>query len=159
MKTIPYNDNYSEEVFSLHVRGLKCVNSYIGSKEARDKLDSDMKDIDEHYLKGSGIFLLMIDDDNSLIAMGGIKNEGNGKGTLKRLRVEPEIQGRGLGSQMLSELLDWARHHNFKSINTDFVSSSSLADFYIKNGFSHKESIHRQLAETEWDEDVYTINL
>lgn len=89
-----------DQVWWLHVEPLRATGAYLGGP-----FDDDLRDIEGVYLK-SGEFLVgaLADVPERLLAMGALRRSGETSAEVKRMRVHPEMQGRGYGRQVLLAL-------------------------------------------------------
>ena len=96
----------------------------------------DMNDIQQTYFDNGGIFLVMT-DENQLIGTGAIRKFEEKICELKRLWLFTEYHGKGLGYQMMQELLLFAREMAYERIRleTDAVFQKRAVQFYKKIGF------------------------
>ncbi len=103
-----------EAVEYLHVYVIQQAGAYLG----RGPWDDDVYAIEETYLNNQGEFLVC-EWDGIFVAMGALRRRSPERAEIKRMRVHPDYQGRGLGQIILSELEARARtltvSHNFRS--------------------------------------------
>lgn len=104
-----------------------------------DILDSqvDLSAIEDTYIKpGGNFFVARQPATNEIIGFVGLRNDGEGHGTVKRLAVIPNQQGQRLGSAMVAELIDWARSHGFTHLRlTTGKSETAREKVYEHAGF------------------------
>ena len=103
--------------------------------ETRGELQ-DMDNIQQNYFQQDGIFLVIL-DEQELIGTGGIRKLEADLCELKRLWVLTEYHGRGLGYQMIQELLSFAREKGYERIRleTDPIRQKRAMEFYKRLGF------------------------
>lgn len=79
---------------------------------------------------------IVIYEDNKLIGGGAIRRYNNEDIELKRIFVHPEYQGRGIGTKLVSLLVEWAMELGYKRIilETGELLAESYA-VYKKLGF------------------------
>ena len=77
---------------------------YIGMKSENGDWAKDMEGVSEVFLNGGGAFLVGF-LDNKLVVMGGYKQLTKNRVEIKRMRVTPQLQGKGIGRWFL-ELLE-----------------------------------------------------
>jgi putative acetyltransferase len=96
----------------------------------------DMNDIQQNYFDNEGTFLVMTDNDQ-VIGTGAIRKFEDKICELKRLWLLPDYQGKGLGYQMIQELLSFARQKGYERIRleTDPVYQKQAVEFYKRLGF------------------------
>lgn len=97
---------------------------------------SDMDDIQQTYFENGGTFLVMI-VNGEMVCTGAIRQFTEDICELKRLWLLPEHHGKGLGYQMINELLAFARDKSYRQIRleTHAVYQKRAVDFYKKLGF------------------------
>ena len=110
----------------------------------------DMDDIQQTYFDNDGIFLVMTDVDQ-LIGTGAIRKFEGKTCELKRLWLLTEYHGKGLGYQMIQELLAFARKNGYERIRleTDPVYQKRAVEFYKRLGFREVP-----IANATYDEDI-----
>lgn len=96
----------------------------------------DMDDIQKGYFENDGVFLVMT-DDGQIICTGAIRRFDAKTCELKRLWLLTEYHGKGLGYQMIQELLSFARKKGYERIRleTDPNSQKRAVKFYKRLGF------------------------
>ena len=72
--------------------------------------------------------------DNKLVAIVSLFSK-NGDFQFRKLAVDPNYQGRGIGNELLTYITDFARQEGGKRIWCN--ARSTATGFYDKNGFSH----------------------
>lgn len=114
----------------LHEQALKAAGVF-DVRYADDDLDS----IEAEYLDKNGEFLVGT-TDGQVVAMGAFRacSEPD-TAELKRMRVRPEFQGRGIGSQLL-ELLEFkARDRGYTSMILDTVIDTAGQRLYERHDY------------------------
>ena len=120
-----------DAVQRLHVAALEHVGAYAG----RGPWDSDLEDIVGSYLAAGGTFLVGV-VDGTLVAMGALRRLAPDTAELKRMRVDPAWQGRGLGQQMLRALQAKGRELGFRTIELETsVVQVAAQHLYIRSGY------------------------
>ncbi|UZQ52111.1 GNAT family N-acetyltransferase [Clostridium kluyveri] len=98
----------------------------------------DLANIDTFYWQNNGNFWVAV-DNQVVIGTIAIKNIGNKNATLRKMFVKQEYnRGKDIGvsSNLLLQLLDWAKQENFSRIFLGTTSQFLAAHrFYEKNGF------------------------
>lgn len=126
-----------DAVWALHKLGMQQVEADLG-----DGAYTDLHQIEEVYLNNRGEFLVGI-LDGRLVAMGAIKQTTEERAEVKRMRVHPDVQGRGYGQRMLTLLEARAVELGYMTLHLDTSSGQAAAiGLYRKNGY-------RQLDETK----------
>ena len=120
-----------EVVEYLHVHAIQRTGAYLG----RGPWDDDVYAIEETYLNNQGEFLIG-EWDGTFVAMGAFRRTSSERAEIKRMRVHPDYQGRGLGQIILSELEARARAMGYKTLHLDTaVVQVPAQKLYEKNGF------------------------
>ncbi len=139
-----YQEIDLESIWELHISGLVQTQSYI----ADPKLDADLNDIKNHYLKNNGEFLVVI-YDNKIVGMGALRKIDNNTAELKRMRVKLDYQGQGVGTLILKSLIEKAKNLGYKKLVLDTSSKQESAqNLYKKFGFKEEYRVKTQDFET-----------
>ena len=87
------------------------------------------------YKQDKGCFLVGL-QNNRIVAAGGLKKKTEEIGEIKRMRVHPEIQRRGIGSILLGHLENFAATNGYTSTYLETASENTGAQqFYISHGY------------------------
>ena len=127
----PYEHSDHAQVMALHELAMREVGAWLGP----GPWDDDLNDIPGHYPARGGLFLVGV-LDGQIVAMGAFRREGETCAEIKRMRVHPELQGRGFGQQMYAKLENEARRMGY----TRFILETGLKQLaaqhvYRKHGF------------------------
>ncbi len=87
-----YEPEDREAVWRLHNEALDGVGAHLGN----GPWDDDLHEIEAAYLEAGGEFLVGV-LDGRVVAMGALRRVSPGRAEIKRMRVEPALQGRGHG--------------------------------------------------------------
>lgn len=136
-------------MWDLHERALIDVGAFIAG---HGPWDEDLKHIPEVYDNDGGAFLIA-EYKSRVIGMGAIRRVNDQICELKRMRVQPEYQGRGLGAKMLHILEDTAKQLAYMRIilDTSFKQQAAL-HLYVKNGYVEYKRGKLGGLETVWME-------
>ena len=126
-----YSDSHQEALIRLHRSALVGIShGYPQEEEERD-----IRSINSEYFSIGGEFLIGFVEDH-LVAMGGFKIVGDGVAELKRMRIAPEFQGRGIGSALLKRLEALAREKKIRKLVLDTAASRpKTLSFYRRHGY------------------------
>jgi GNAT superfamily N-acetyltransferase len=92
----------------------------------------------EAYLAGGGEFLLGLMGER-LVAMGGFKRLSAVSAELRRMRIAPDLQGKGCGTQLLRELERRAFQSGIRTLCLETAKRRPLTlAFYRKHGYQEK---------------------
>ncbi|MEO7002075.1 MAG: GNAT family N-acetyltransferase [Ktedonobacterales bacterium] len=115
----------------LHVHAMQQTGAYLG----RGPWDDDVYAIEAAYLNNRGEFLIG-EWDGAFVAMGAFRRTSPERAEIKRMRVHPDYQGRGLGQRILSELEVRARALGYTTLHLDTsVLQVPARKLYEKNGY------------------------
>lgn len=109
-----YQDVDQEAVWNLHISWLQQTGSYIANPE----YDTDLQNITDTYLNNAWTFLVATHHDK-IIGMGGIRKIDDSTAEIKRMRVEGDYQGNGIGSQILDNLITTTKELLYEKIMLD----------------------------------------
>ncbi len=144
-----YQPSDQATVWQLHVDGLKQTGSFVDDR----KYDQDLLDIEKTYLKNGGEFLVAL-LDNKVVGMGGFSKIDDQTAEVRRMRVNADYQGQGIGSLILETLIQKAKDLGYKKLELDTtVNMKAAIQLYEKHGFKefkrgragHLESIFYEL--------------
>lgn len=112
-----YRADDEAEAHRLHRVALESVGAFDGPFRGIGPDDADLLDIGGHYSGDRGFFLVAeIAGRPGLVGMGAFRRVDADTAELRRMRVEPELQGRGIGRAILDLLLAEARRRGFRGI-------------------------------------------
>ncbi|OHA32243.1 MAG: hypothetical protein A3B09_02460 [Candidatus Taylorbacteria bacterium RIFCSPLOWO2_01_FULL_43_83] len=132
LKIRPYTPSDSEAVIHLHNVALEAAGAHVGN----GPWDSDLLDVENVYLKNSGVFLVGL-IDCQIVAMGALRKISNDKGEIKRMRVLPQFQRQGFGQAILDVLEKEAIARGYKTLCLDTTIIQIAAQImYLKNGYT-----------------------
>ena len=81
------------------IRLVKATLNEFGFKYAPDTSESDLQNIDKEYKMQGGVFLIMEDDKQELIATGALKKEGVGIFKIRKMYVRLADRKKGYGRE------------------------------------------------------------
>ena len=126
-----YQDADNPAVWELHHRALEATGAYFPGK-----WNDDIDDIQNHYLNNGGEFLVGI-LDGKIVCMGAFRKKSDTLAEIKRMRVLPEYQRRGLGQAILNQLEAKAILLGYRELCLDTTTLQIAAQkMYEKNGFT-----------------------
>jgi ribosomal protein S18 acetylase RimI-like enzyme len=126
-----YTPADQEAVEHLHVHVIQRAGAYLG----RGPWDDDVYAIEATYLNNQGEFLIG-EWDGVFVAMGALRRTSPERAEIKRMRVHPDYQGRGIGQIILDELEAHARILGYKTLHLDTsVVQFAAQRLYEKNGY------------------------
>ena len=104
----------------------------------------------EQFTPPRGVFLI-VEETDSVLGCGGIRELARGQYEVKHLWVRPEGRGAGLGRQLLGELERRARHWGATELVLDTNESLAAAGgLYRSSGFESVEPYNNNPNATTW---------
>jgi GNAT superfamily N-acetyltransferase len=95
----------------------------------------DLHEIEAVYLEAGGEFLVGV-LDGRVVAMGALRRISSGEAEVKRMRVEPALQGRGHGQAILDALHHRAAELGYSRLYLDTTVHQRVArSLYEGNGY------------------------
>lgn len=127
-----YRESDSEEVWNLHERALKETNAFVAG---HGEWDEDLKNIPEVYDNAGGAFVIA-ELEGRVVGMGALKRVDAETAELKRMRVQPEYQGKGLGTKLLRLLENKAKELGYTCLILDTsLQQQAALHMYTKHGY------------------------
>ncbi len=133
-------DNDADAVWQLHDAALEEAGAHGG----RGPWEDDLRDIRGTYLDSGGDFLVGLLDDE-LVAMGGLLLRSADEAEIKRMRVHPDFQRRGLGRLLLERLEERAQALGARVIHLDTTDQQTSARRLYESA-GYRETGRRQTA-------------
>lgn len=134
-----YESADAEQVWSVHEAALKA--SPIPFVKGAG-VDEDLTQISECYIESQGDFLVGV-DDGEVVAIGGLQFYNEETAEIRRMRVHPDHQRKGLGQRLLEALEERARDRGCERIVLDTHEHLRAAQsLYTKHGYeqTHMET-------------------
>jgi ribosomal protein S18 acetylase RimI-like enzyme len=133
-----FRDEDGDAVWRLHDFALEDAGAHGGSGPWED----DLRDIPTTYLDSGGDFLVGF-VAGELVAMGGLLRLSRGEAEVRRMRVNPDFQRRGLGRLLLRRLEERAQALGCQMIRLDTTDEQTAARrLYERSGY--RETGRRQ---------------
>jgi ribosomal protein S18 acetylase RimI-like enzyme len=138
METIPalrrFEKKDEEAVYNLHISALKQAGTFIDTPKSQE-LDQDLKNIETIYINNNGEFFVTT-VDNKIVGMGALRKIDETTAEIKRMRVEPSMQGKGIGKLILDKLIERAKELGYKKLVLDVAEKQKGAQhLYESRGF------------------------
>jgi GNAT superfamily N-acetyltransferase len=120
-----------EAVRRLHDEALNDVGAHLGE----GPWDADLDAIESVYLEDGGEFLVGVIGER-VVAMGALRRDSDGRAWITRMRVAPDLQGRGIGQTLLDALHRRAAELGHETLHLDTtVGQTAARRLYEKNGY------------------------
>mgnify|MGYP001800689511 CR=1 FL=1 len=127
----PYDPQYQTQVVELI---LKIQQQEFGVSITLEQ-QPDLLNIPNFYQQGNGNFWVALDEDNVIGTIAAIDFD-NKYLALRKLFVDTNYRGYGIGKKLLNFIVYWAMKKNVKEIYLGTIDKFKLAhQFYEKNGF------------------------
>ena len=120
-----------DAVWDLHNVALHQVNAHGGN----GPWDDDLHRVEAEYIATGGEFYVGT-VDGRVVGMGALMRLSDDRAEIRRMRVHPDFQRRGLGRQMLSALERRAADLGFRTLVLDTTVQQVLAiRLYTQSGY------------------------
>lgn len=105
---------------------------------------ADIDNIGEAYLDTDRANFWVADYDGSIVGMVGVAEDEPNVAEIRRLRVEPDLQGSGIGLQLMETALAFCRHHGYLKVRLDTrleqTQTGLAADLFDRFAFQHNRT-------------------
>lgn len=134
MKIVLFEPKYKKAVLELNEFSVSS-SEYIG-KTVSPAWHNDLERINEIYFGNKGAFLLWL-DGGKLVGMGGFLKQDAHTAFIKRIRVHPDFQRKGLSAQILTELEKRAIALGYRRLEANTAKGNVPAEkMLLKAGFT-----------------------
>jgi len=131
MKLVRYRPEYREAIIELH---HSAIGGLVTGIDQHDE-EADLRDIEKVYFNDGGEFLVGL-LEGRVIAMGGFQRVSDTSAELRRMRIQPDLQGQGYGTQLLRELERLALQSGIYTLSFETARARPLTlEFYHKHGY------------------------
>ncbi|MCX6770654.1 MAG: GNAT family N-acetyltransferase [Candidatus Micrarchaeota archaeon] len=119
-------------MFRLHHLALVQVGADLG----KGPWDDDLHSIKKEYLDDRGEFLIAT-IGGRLVGMGAFRKKDEKTAEIKRMRVRPDLQKKGIGTRLLEKLEAKAKELGYGRLILDSTTKQAGAlSFYRKKGYT-----------------------
>lgn len=130
-----YKSTDDIEISALYQKAMRSVGSYIDNLKVTEKIDQDLNDIQNTYIENNGEFIVA-EEQNKIIGMGALKRINDTTAEIKRMCIEPTMQGKGIGGKILDKLIAQAKELKYTRIILDVAEIATPAQkLYESRGF------------------------
>lgn len=99
-------------------------------------IDSDLSNVEENYKNG---YFGVILQHNEIVATYGLHPLNTRSIEIRKMYASPSVRGLGLGTWMLTHLIELAKHNGYSEVELETASSLVEAiELYKKFGFQEK---------------------
>lgn len=102
---------------------------------------ADLENVEKNYgQKNEGFWV--VEQDGRIVGVAGVKQEDGSTALLRRLFVNPNYRGRGIGSALVKEVLDFCKEHSYKKVS--FLGNSKMSaakNALLSMGFKEEEGV------------------
>lgn len=117
-------------MLSFHIRSFTprdaeaCKRLYlegpIGRENASNDTGIDIDDIDLAYMRSPGSHFWVAENDRGeVVGMIGVQAHEVGEGEIRRLRVRCDHRGRGIGTALLEQAIQFCKLHEYLKVTLD----------------------------------------
>lgn len=124
------------DIANIHL-GIRMWQEQVGQNKFSNLHESqtDLRDLENYYIKSGGNFFIARTAERAVAGFVGIRNNGHGQGSIKRLAVLPEHHSQGIGQALVGEAVDWAQAQNFEKLTLHTNAGENARSIYEKYGF------------------------
>ena len=114
----------------------------LGGQLAGNDTGFDVDDIAAAYCGRPGnCFLVAVNDAGEVVGMIGVQHHDAGTGEVRRLRVRPDSQRRGIGTRLLEAALEFCQEHNYLKVTLDtYLDRAPAMRLFEKFRFRHQRT-------------------
>ncbi|GMF14555.1 unnamed protein product [Phytophthora lilii] len=122
------------------------VSRHRWAEYVRKSIKDDLADVHGTYIATGGNFWVATVEDNNgesrVAGMIGLHPNGNGKAEVRRVSVHPNYQRMGIGRKLMTQLVQWAATHRFKTLvlTASYAEKTKAVAFYTSFGFKNGDS-------------------
>jgi putative acetyltransferase len=105
--------------------------------------DADLGDIEQHYTRAGGVFLVLVDSDDRILGSAGLYPLSAHECELRKMYIDATVRGHGWGRRLLEQMLREARVRGFRRVELE--TASVLKDaiaLYQRYGFVRIQREH-----------------
>lgn len=133
MRIVSFESKYEKAVLELNEISVK--QSEYNGETVQPGWHGDLARIKDEYLESGGAFLLWL-DEGKLAGMGGLQRVNDTTANVKRVRVHPDYQRKGLSEEILTEIEKAARRRNYRKLMSNAAKGNLPAERMLrKAGF------------------------
>ena len=149
----------SEEVIDL----ISSIYDEYGEIMYTDGADKDLLDINQHYHKSGGDFVVLEDDQKRIVGSHATlpKDQSTGLLTFRRLYLEKSMRGSGAGKTLMDWAVNWAKDHEYKRIEFWSDTRFKRAHQFFENYGFHSTGEIRDMDDgaLPYSEYFFSLNL
>ncbi len=120
-----------DAVWELHNVALLQVDAHAGN----GPWDDDLHRVEAEYIATGGEFYVGT-ANGRIVAMGALLRQSDDRAEIRRMRVHPHVQRKGLGKQMLSALEQRAAELGFRTLTLETtVQQIAAIQLYTRSGY------------------------
>ena len=133
-----------DAVWELHNSALLKADAHGGN----GPWDDDLHRVEDEYIATGGEFYVGT-VGGRIVAMGGLQRLSDDRAELRRMRVHPDLQRRGLGGRMLSALEQRATELGYRTLTLDTtVQQVPAIRLYTRSGYRETGGAVRKVQDT-----------
>ena len=123
--------------FYLNIRHLLTASGLKVFTDEDNKECEELRHLDKDYIEPGGNFWVAHDiETDELVGTVGLRNEGDGTGTVERFGVSPSFRSQGTGFRLMYRALNWARRNGFRELYLQTGEKQKAMSIYKGLGFT-----------------------
>ncbi len=131
----PFQKQDQVAVSSLYTEGM------LAGQIAPNDTGADVENIRAAYFDTDRHGFWVAEHDGRVVGMIGVGSDEPDTAEVRRLRVLPPLQGRGIGTKLLETALGHCRKHGYLKVRLDTrFEKSAAVDMFDRVGFQHHRS-------------------
>lgn len=109
----------------------------------RERTDADLDDLTASYHDRGGVFRVVVDGTGAIVGCGGLYRLSPAEGELRKMYLRSDVRRRGLGRELLEDLVAFARRQTLTrlTLETASVLTDAIA-MYQRYGFTEYRPDH-----------------
>jgi N-acetylglutamate synthase-like GNAT family acetyltransferase len=117
------------------------VNGLLAGQIPTNDTGADIEMIEEAYLNAEKANFWVAVYEDRVVGMVGVAEDEPNVAEVRRLRVENDLQARGIGRLLLEAALGFCRHHGYLKVRLDTrIEKDTASDMFDRFGFQHHRS-------------------
>lgn len=124
-----------QEIAMMHL-GIRCWQEATGQNAFSNIVEAvdDISNLEPYYIGSGGNFFVASEHDQ-VIGLVALRGGEDREGSVKRLAVLPEQQGRGIGRALVGTLVEWADGNDFQKLTLCTNKGERARAIYEHFGF------------------------
>ena len=126
----------SDTAYQTAIQLFREYASQINVDLSFQNFDRELEEIEQQYSRPNGVVFIVYDIDKKAVGCFGIRKFADSICELKRMYLKKEVQGMGIGRQLMVKAIEVGKELNYKKMRLDTLPSMEVAiGLYKKMGF------------------------